>query len=125
MTAALSHSVYKRLGDHKAAALDLTRLPEGWLLTRVQVPHEYRGQGVARQMMAEVLDWADQHDYVLYVVPSPYSDSPMNRDQLQEWYERCGFVAGATPESLEAALRFGAMRRAPRTPAGAPSSAAG
>ena len=89
-----------RLGECHAAVVDATVWDNGssYLLTRVNVPAPYRGQGVGTQLMAKMLAWADAGGWPLHLQVSPYGDSPMQYDALVAWYKRLGFMQdGDTP----------------------------
>ena len=64
-------------------------LPDGLIITRINVPAEHRWKGVARALLQQVLDDADKTNTTLYleIVPS----GGMNFGQLRNWYERRGF----------------------------------
>lgn len=61
----------------------------GWVISRVNTPHLHRGQGIARELMAQALADADKEDTRLWLAINPYG--PMDYEQLEAWYLRCGF----------------------------------
>lgn len=87
------------------AIADLVQLePKIWLLTRVNVPKERRGQGYGSFLLDSILKDADAEQSAIVLEASP-SDG-LTLAQLQTWYERRGFVReGAT----------NVMRREPRS----------
>lgn len=64
--------------------------PPGWLLTRINVPHQHRGCGVGTQLLLEVLKDADVEQETLYLEPA--SSGGLLQNELVEWYARHGFV---------------------------------
>jgi predicted GNAT family N-acyltransferase len=65
-------------------------LGSGYVLARVNTPARFRGKGIARQLMSQMLTDADQDKVDLWLDINPYG--PMDYDQLAAWYIRCGFV---------------------------------
>lgn len=61
-----------------------------FVITRISVPKEYRGQGVGRQLLKEVLADADKEGVRLVLEINPYGD--MTFKQLEAWYTRNGFL---------------------------------
>ena len=59
------------------------------IITRINVPKEHRGKGVARKLLAKILADADKDRIILHLEVSP-SDG-LNREQLIAWYSRHGF----------------------------------
>lgn len=80
---------YKRHGA-KIAVVDLSKVePRVYEVNRINVPEAWRGAGVARELMAEVLRDADSEGVTLRLLVNPYGD--MDQDALIAWYERLGF----------------------------------
>lgn len=72
------------------AEVDLWQMEAGsYVVSRVIVSAEYRGQGYARQLMQEVLRDADAAGVTLLLEINPYGD--MTYEQLESWYMRLGF----------------------------------
>lgn len=78
-----------------------------YLLTRVNVPKEHRGEGLGSRLLKMVTDEADANEatLILEVVPS----GPLSSAALQEWYERNGFrryhpIPGILGSSLTPAM---------------------
>lgn len=87
----------KILGPIRIAVLDVSHSygvgdmdPEGFVINRVNTPHDHRGKGHARELMRECLADADAEGVTLYLWINAYGD--MNEEQLSAWYQRCGFV---------------------------------
>jgi ribosomal protein S18 acetylase RimI-like enzyme len=94
-----------RLGSTALAIADLVAPGETanhWVVTRINVPRDYRGQGYARQLLQQILDDADSEQVTLAVEVSP-SDG-LNFGSLVAWYRRYGFKSTA----------FGYMVRKPK-----------
>ena len=75
--------------EHRAIA-DLTDYwGRGLLLTRINVPVQFRGQGVARRLLARVLTDADAEGITLWLEIMP--SGGLSFEELKAWYERRGF----------------------------------
>lgn len=59
------------------------------ILTRINVPEKFRGQGHASRLLKEFLQQCDENEVtvILYISPS----GGLNYDQLRDWYIRHGF----------------------------------
>lgn len=64
--------------------------PLGWALTDIFVPWNDQGKGIGRDLMREVLEWADSQnvDVCLSIAPS---GGKMDHEALEAWYRRVGF----------------------------------
>ncbi|MCA1800003.1 MAG: GNAT family N-acetyltransferase [Actinobacteria bacterium] len=63
-----------------------------WLLTRVEVGQEIRGQGYGSQLLKVVCDAADKEGAHLELMACPdHSFNCLEIDALIDWYERNGF----------------------------------
>jgi GNAT superfamily N-acetyltransferase len=62
------------------------------LITRINVPREYRQQGYGRAMLKAACAEADEAGITLFIEALPYADSLMDTDALTSWYERAGFA---------------------------------
>lgn len=60
-------------------------------VTHVHTPEQHRKQGYASLLMQKVCAEADDAGKVLLLMPKPYDDWKMGRDELIEWYARFGF----------------------------------
>jgi ribosomal protein S18 acetylase RimI-like enzyme len=60
-----------------------------WVITRINVPREHRGQGLGSKMLKEICADADKEGCSLGLDVSP-SDG-LDYDQLVAWYKRYGF----------------------------------
>lgn len=65
------------------------------LITRLNVAHRYRGQGVATRLMTECCADADREGETLWLECSPYPDTDPVR--LRLLYERHGFTETDIP----------------------------
>lgn len=63
---------------------------KGLIITRVNVPHERRGQGHGRALMQRVCAAADATRTTLYLEILP--SGGLDYDQLEAWYSRLGFI---------------------------------
>jgi GNAT superfamily N-acetyltransferase len=62
------------------------------LITRINVPREYRQQGYGRAMLKAACVAADEAGITLFIEALPYADSLMDTEALTSWYERAGFA---------------------------------
>jgi len=76
-----------------------------WTITRINVPHRHRGQGLGSTLLKQILEDADRDGVVLALEPAP-SDG-LDYDALRAWYERHGFRLN---------LELGYMFRRPQPP---------
>ena len=74
--------------EHNSIA-DLMDYQDGKLITRINVPREHRGQGLASRLMKRITADADRTRTKLYAWISP-SDG-LGRRALKAWYRRNGF----------------------------------
>ena len=74
--------------EHNAIA-DLIRYRDGKLLTRINVPREHRGRGIASKLLKRITADADRTGTTLYAWVSP-SDG-LGENALSAWYRRNGF----------------------------------
>lgn len=64
----------------------------GWTINRVSVLPPHRGQGIARSLMAQVIEDADDEGVNLWLEVRPdASGTGLTFRQLFEWYSRLGF----------------------------------
>lgn len=89
----MKSSYYQQIGN-KLAVVDLWNdcIEPGpaSMITRVNVPAEYRRQGIATRLMNQVLSDADKDGVTLVLEINPYGE--MSWNQLASWYTRLGFV---------------------------------
>jgi N-acetylglutamate synthase-like GNAT family acetyltransferase len=62
-----------------------------WLFTGVDVAHNERGKGVARELLRRVLDDADTEGVTLFLSVEP-DGTGLDDSQLRDWYARLGFI---------------------------------
>jgi ribosomal protein S18 acetylase RimI-like enzyme len=62
----------------------------GRIITRINVPAEFRGKGHGRDLLAQITRDADKEGVTLWLEISP-SDG-LDGDQLAAWYIRAGFM---------------------------------
>ena len=80
------------LGEFTEADLDVTWYPRrGQLITRIQVPQQFRGLGYGRELLRQILEDADREKVHLWLYVRQYIDSPLDDGELMEWYGRNGF----------------------------------
>jgi len=71
---------------------DVVKNPEGtWVyFNRLNVPPVMRRKGIAKKLLMEMVDWADQDKISIYVDINPYGD--LNLRQLVSLYGKFGFI---------------------------------
>jgi ribosomal protein S18 acetylase RimI-like enzyme len=74
----------------RAAIADLIQHEGGMMITRINVPKDYRGKGYGRELLRQILVDADQEAITLHLHVS-CSDG-LTDQQLDAWYKRHGFV---------------------------------
>lgn len=81
---------YEKLSPRALAVIDLCDYyGEGFIITRINVPKEFRNKGVASKLLQRVLDEADKEKINLWLEIS--ASDGLNYDQLEAWYKRHGF----------------------------------
>jgi len=78
-----------RLSPIRIAVLDVCLVEDFFLITRINVPVEFRSQGYGTALMEKVTEDADLEEVTLALEICPYGE--LDYDQLQSWYERFGF----------------------------------
>lgn len=82
---------YRKLtGPERLAVADLCDyFGHGLIVTRINVPREHRGRGIASEILREICREADAEGVRLCLEVS--SSDGLDADQLRDWYERHGF----------------------------------
>ena len=86
-------------GVFAAAIADVVEMPthgrrrRHFVVTRINVMEQYRGQGFGTKVLDLILADADAEGVTLFLEPSPSGGLTM--DELTAWYERHGFTWGA------------------------------
>lgn len=62
-----------------------------WFFNRLNVPKQMRGQGIGRNLLKQVIEWADKEDITIINTVNTYADSPLTDDQTIAFYLRYGF----------------------------------
>jgi predicted GNAT family N-acyltransferase len=78
--------------------------PRQWWIHRINVPEDIRGLKYGSQLLQEICDDADDEAVNLYL--EIHSSGPLDRDALEAWYRRYGFLPNG----------WGIMRRSPNPP---------
>lgn len=65
---------------------------DGEMITRINVPKSIRGKGYGTKLLKNACDRADERNIKLWLEISPYPDSPLQVEELREWYRRYGFT---------------------------------
>lgn len=79
------------LSPVRIAIADLVRTgPETFVVTRINVPQQFRGKGHGSKLLKMVLDAADEAQVTLEL--DVYASGPLSDEDLVFWYERHGFV---------------------------------
>lgn len=60
-----------------------------WILNRIQVNRDYRGQGIGTRLLIQICEEADRNGDTLWLGVSP--DGPGYFKRLVAWYRRHGF----------------------------------
>lgn len=85
-------------GQFKPVIADLTPpglfSTMGWVLNRINVPSGIRGQGHRSRLLQRICDDADLASASIHLCLNP--TGPLDRDALEAWYLRYGFVADDT-----------------------------
>jgi len=66
------------------------RLKQWFYFNRLFVNHRIRKQGLGTKLMEEVIQWADENKYNIYLEINPYGEMGMN--DLINFYEKFGFT---------------------------------
>lgn len=83
-------STHKQLGATSLAVLDCVETHPGIaMITRINTPAKFRGQGIASALLKHVLARADRLGVVMTLSIQP-SDG-LDHDALEAWYRRHGF----------------------------------
>jgi GNAT superfamily N-acetyltransferase len=81
---------WKKLGDVHIAIADLCDYYNlGFIITRINVPRAFRGQGEGRELLKQITSDADKEGRRLFLEISP-SDG-LSFHELEAWYMRAGF----------------------------------
>lgn len=62
------------------------------LILRLFVKKEYRGKGLAKQIMSSVCNDADKEKITLFIEPIPYDEIGLNEKELISFYKKLGFI---------------------------------
>jgi len=84
--------------DKTGSTAELVDQGEFMLLTNVETPDDTRGQGGARELMAAVTKYADEHGYKLRLNILPDEDTDF--DRLVSLYRKNGFEKTTWPEMV-------------------------
>ena len=80
----------KKLSTTKIAIADLCNYyNKGLIITRINVPKDFRNKGFGSALLKEILEDADKTNTTLFLEISP-SDG-LNYDELEAWYLRYNF----------------------------------
>lgn len=67
--------------------------PRYYVITRINVMEQYRGQGYGTRILNMILEDADKEGKRLLLEPVP--SGGLDQKELEAWYERHGFTWGA------------------------------
>lgn len=98
---------YEETGTVRIAVLDLSRYyGQGYIISRINVPFDCRGQGFGTKLLKRITDAADREGQILWL--EIQESDGLTYDQLEAWYKRHGFkwYRGT----------MGVMRRLPNSP---------
>lgn len=84
-------SYYTKLyNPYSLAVVDLVYSSNGiFMIARINVPTAHRGNGIASELLRQVLEDADKEGVTLHLGVSP--SNGLDYDQLVAWYKRYGF----------------------------------
>jgi ribosomal protein S18 acetylase RimI-like enzyme len=87
---------YRLYNPDRLAVLDIGEYgkEDNYVITRINVPKEHRGQGWGRALLQDAIKIADDSGYTLWLEINPYGE--MTFQQLAAWYERNGFKKVST-----------------------------
>lgn len=81
---------YEKLSPLALAVLDnCDYYGDGRIITRINVPKEFRGRGIGHKLLLQCLADADAEGVTLWLEINAYGD--MTYEQLESWYKRHGF----------------------------------
>lgn len=96
MVIQISHTYeYHRPTCESAAQVHIIETDGVLWLTNVYTHEEYRGKGLANDLLVYALQQWQHRD--IYLKVQPYADSPIESRSLSEWYAKRGFVATDVP----------------------------
>jgi predicted GNAT family acetyltransferase len=95
-------TIYKKIDARNVAVLELmTPMPTKSrirLISRIQVPIEFRGKGFGSALMKTACELADQQDFTyyfhLYAAEKPY------RVKIMKWLNKYQFILAAAPDLM-------------------------
>ena len=61
-------------------------------LGQIKVYAKDRGRGIGTKVMSEISAYADKHDLIIALTPSPEKDTVRAKNKLIRWYKKMGFV---------------------------------
>lgn len=85
-------------GIYAAAIADIVKMPidsskrEYWVITRINVMEQFRGQGYGTRILEDILRDADAENVTLFLEPA--ASGGLSQEELIEWYKRHGFDYG-------------------------------
>jgi GNAT superfamily N-acetyltransferase len=91
-------SQYIRISATALAVLDVVlyvREPD-YIITRVNVPSQYRWQGHGHRLLQRICRMADNRGVTLWIAPAPYGPNTMTLAVIRQWYKRHGFENDST-----------------------------
>jgi predicted GNAT family N-acyltransferase len=62
---------------------------EGWIITRINVPMQFRGKGFGSELLKQICSDADKEKQTLFL--EIQSSDGLSYRELEEWYLRYGF----------------------------------
>lgn len=73
----------------RIAIADVIPFRDGKIITRMNVPVQFRRKGFGRELLRSILDAADEEKVILYLEVA--SSGEMGNKVLEDWYSRRGF----------------------------------
>lgn len=86
----MNTSFYRKVGEYDLAVADLVQMSFGrMLITRINVPVKYRGEGIGSGLLKEICCEADK--YRMELILEVMSSGDLSDEELVDWYSRHGF----------------------------------
>jgi len=78
-----------RRGAVRLAIADVCEIEDNYWICRINVPKEWRGQGIGTELLQEIIADADRGKVTLYL--DILASGGLTYDQLARWYYGYGF----------------------------------
>lgn len=87
----MKHAYTIKLSATRIAIADVCNIDGDpyYMVTRINVPQQFRGKGIGTRLLKQILDDADKEGVILVLWPQASDGLPTYI--LEEWYKRYGF----------------------------------